>query len=231
MCAISARVYNAGWVATRQVRSAPVRDRTAQRRRTRKAIVDAAAAVIARGDTPSVAEVAAAADVSRRTVYLYFPNLEQLLLDATLGLLTQSAVDQVLDQGADDGNDVEATLDRAIRVLGELTAQTLPLGRSLIRLTVDRPTQAGADVPRRGYRRIDWIERAIAPLRDRLDLDAFERLISALSVLVGWEAFIVLADIRGLSSGQQIDLVAWSARAIVRAALADAHDATGGSST
>lgn len=85
-------------------------------------------------------------------------------------------------------------------------------------------------MPRRGYRRIDWIERAIAPLRDRLDSDAFERLVSALSVLVGWEAFIVLADIRGLSRGQQIDVVAWSARAILRAALADAYDPHGDSS-
>ena len=48
--------------------------RPAQRRRTRKAIVDAAMTLIAQGKTPSVADVAAAADVSRRTVYLYFPT-------------------------------------------------------------------------------------------------------------------------------------------------------------
>ena len=42
--------------------------RPAQRRRTRKAIVDATIALLARGGTPSVADVAAAADVSRRTL-------------------------------------------------------------------------------------------------------------------------------------------------------------------
>src|SRR5918912_808844 len=92
---MSARGYNAVWMAPRQ--APPVHTRDRQRRRTRKAIVDAAAALIARGATPSVADVAAAADVSRRTVYLYFPTLEQLLLDATLGLLTEQAIDQALD--------------------------------------------------------------------------------------------------------------------------------------
>src|SRR5690348_18271986 len=71
MCAMSALVYNAHSMAARQ----------AQRRRTRKTIVDAAARLIAAGQTPSMSDVALAADVSRRTVYLYFPTLEQLLID------------------------------------------------------------------------------------------------------------------------------------------------------
>jgi AcrR family transcriptional regulator len=205
----------------------PSHPRDRQRRRTRKAIVDAAAELISRGAMPSVADIAAAADVSRRTVYLYFPTLEQLLLDATLGLLTQSTVDQVLEPTTGDAADVEATLDRTIRALGELTAETLPLGRSLLKLTVDRPAagdaSAGADVPRRGYRRVEWIERAIAPLRAQLDSDAYEHLVSSLAVIIGWEAFIVLADVRGLARAEQIDVIVWTARAIVRAALAEAR--------
>jgi AcrR family transcriptional regulator len=224
---MNARSYNAERMPARQ---APLPGRDRQRRRTRKAIVEAAAALIARGATPSVAEIAAAADVSRRTVYLYFPTLEQLLLDATLGLLTQSVVDRALDPASGQVDDVEAALDRAIRTLGELTVETLPLGRSLIKLTVDRPNQgeasAGADVPRRGYRRVEWIERAVLPLRDRLTPDTFERLISALSMVIGWEAFIVLSDVRGLSRAEQIEVVSWSARALVRAALADAEEAS-----
>ena len=44
--------------------------RPAQRRRTRKAIVEAAKQLLASGRTPSIDEIARAADVSRRTVYL-----------------------------------------------------------------------------------------------------------------------------------------------------------------
>src|SRR6476660_10069917 len=71
--------------------------RPGQRRRTRKAIVDATAELLATGSTPTVAEIADAAEVSRRTVYLYFPTLEQLLIDATLGALSQTEVDQVIE--------------------------------------------------------------------------------------------------------------------------------------
>ena len=49
-----------------------------QRRRTRAAIVAATAELVQAGATPSVGEIADAADVSRRTVYTYFPTLEQL---------------------------------------------------------------------------------------------------------------------------------------------------------
>src|SRR6059058_4946303 len=81
--------------------------RVKQKRRTRAAIVAAAAELLRAGHTPSVNEVADAADVSRRTVYQYFPTLEQLLLDATLGLLSQRAVDEAIEGADTRGGDVE----------------------------------------------------------------------------------------------------------------------------
>ena len=41
-------------------------------------------------------EIADAAEVSRRTVYLHFPSLEHLLLDATAGALSQVHVEATL---------------------------------------------------------------------------------------------------------------------------------------
>src|SRR6185312_15818029 len=78
-----------------------------QRRRTRAAIVAAAMGALRSGKTPSVSEIAEAANVSRRTVYLHFPTLEQLLLDARLGLFSESAVDGAIE-AADQGDDAEA---------------------------------------------------------------------------------------------------------------------------
>ncbi|WP_344836355.1 TetR/AcrR family transcriptional regulator [Nonomuraea dietziae] len=63
--------------------------REAQRRRTRKAIVEAAAKLSAGGATPSIDEIAAAADVARRTIYSHFPTLDQLLIDATAGAINE----------------------------------------------------------------------------------------------------------------------------------------------
>lgn len=89
----------------------PPAGRVAQRRRTRKDIVDATATLLTEGQEPSVSEIAATADVSRRTVYLHFPSLEQLLIDATLGAMS-------LKDGY-DANRYGADARRRVRGLAE----------------------------------------------------------------------------------------------------------------
>src|SRR5437762_8567166 len=74
--------------------------RERQRRRTRRAILDAAIRLLSTGREPSMAEIAEAAEVSRRTVYLYFPTLEHLLADAALDA-TRASVEPKLEAGAD----------------------------------------------------------------------------------------------------------------------------------
>src|SRR4051812_40614347 len=106
--------------------SAPVD--SALRRRTRKAIVAATAELLAQGRAPSVTEVADAAEVSRRTVYLYFPTLEQLLIDAALVSITRDTVDAALDAVA-DSDDVEARVDAMARAVHRLFVSTEQQGR------------------------------------------------------------------------------------------------------
>src|SRR3954451_23817230 len=141
-----------------------------QRRRTRAAIVDAGADLLRQGRaTPGVNEIAEAADVSRRTVYQYFPTVDQLLLDATLGLLTQTDVDAAIDAAGAGHPDAAERVEAMIHALGDVAAgqpapaqraegmtpargdlppHPLPIGRSLIRLPVDTPEPAR---PKRGY--------------------------------------------------------------------------------
>jgi AcrR family transcriptional regulator len=197
------------------------RERPAQRRRTRKAIVDAATALLAQGKTPSVADVAAAADVSRRTVYLYFPTFEQLLIDATVGALAQSPVDRAVAPAAKN-EPVEARVERMVRALHGMSPDVERLGRRLIRLTVeDGASPSRDDEPRRGYRRIEWIESALAPWRARIGAARWRRLVSALAMVVGWEAMIVQRDICGLSAKEGEELSVWAADAFLRATLSE----------
>ena len=197
--------------------------RPGQRRRTRKAIVDATARLIEQGQTPTVADIADAADVSRRTVYLYFPTLEQLLIDATLGALSQANVDRVLEL-PELSDDVGARVEAVARALQSMSPDIERLGRTLIRLTVESGGAGDGDVPvLRGYRRVEWIERALAPLRDLVDEARFERLVSAVAMVVGWEALIVQRDIRGLTAAEGEELSVWTARALVQATLAEAR--------
>ncbi len=183
----------------------------------------AAAELLSRGSTPSVAEIAEAAEVSRRTVYMYFPTLEQLLVDAALVSITRESVDATLDElDAAGEQDAESRVEAMTRSVQKLFVSTEQQGRTLIRLTVDGDHHPGAtDRPVRGYRRVEWIERALAPARGKLGKRRFEELVSALAMVIGWEALIVARDVRGLGQKEAEDVSAWAARALVRAALED----------
>jgi AcrR family transcriptional regulator len=216
-CAVTAQMYSL-LVERRQGDTG----RAAQRRRTRAAIVDAATRLLAEGRTPSVDDVAAAADVSRRTVYMYFPTLDQLLLDAAVGALSARTVDAAVTSEA-AGDDVIARIDALVSATVKLAPDTLPLGRKIIKLTVDAPTQGeGTGAGKRGYRRIQWIEHAVEPLRGQLSQEQFDRLVSALALVIGWEAQIVLQDVRGLDPVEEERVVRWAARTLLKAMIAEA---------
>src|SRR5215471_15369810 len=105
----------------RQPRPKPRRERVAQKRRTRKAIVDAAMTLIASGRKPSVTDVAAAADVSRRTVFLYFPTFDQLLIDATVGALSGPRLHDTVANKSTVDDDPDASVERLVRALHHVT--------------------------------------------------------------------------------------------------------------
>lgn len=190
--------------------------RVGQRNRTRSLIVETAMRLIAQGTTPSMAEIAEAAGVSRRTLYMYFPSLEHLLIDATLGVMSQNAIAPVITETA--SNDPVERVAQLSRAMNQHSAETMHLGRRLIRLTIEGDEPPGGG-PRRGYRRVQWIEKALAPAQGRLTPKQFERLVSALSLLVGWEPVIALKDIRGLGQKEADEVLAFAVRAVVEKAL------------
>lgn len=49
--------------------------------------------------------------------------------------------------------------------------------------------------------------------------------MSALAMVAGWEALIVLRDVRGASAAEAAAISGWAARALVRAAQAEAEAA------
>ncbi len=190
--------------------------RAAQRTRTRRAIVDAAMGLVAGGRTPSMAEIAKAAQVSRRTVYMYFPTLEQLLIYA----MTVNTINTAITES--ESTDPVARVEQLSRAVNSHSADNLHQGRALIRLTVEGDA-SGAGGPHRGYRRVQWFERALEPARETLTRQEFDRLVSALCVLTGWEPLIILKDVRGLDGEPAEDVLTFAVRAVVEKALADAQ--------
>lgn len=187
-----------------------------QKARTRRDLVAAALGLLADGDTPTVTEVADAANVSRRTAYRYFPTGEQLIVEALLEGM-RSDVQREID-AADSDEGIATRMDRLVDALHRLTVDKEHLLRQMIRLTIDRgPIEPG--VPPRPSRRLDYIEQALQPLRKQLKPVDYDRLVHAIAVVIGIEARIVLRDICGLDDHTILETERWAAHALLTAAL------------
>jgi AcrR family transcriptional regulator len=193
--------------------------RVRQKKRTKGLLLTAARSLIAAGRRPTVAEVADAAEVSRRTAYRYFPTQMKLMSDAALEGL-RPVMEAAIAAAPSGGNtdDVEARVDAMSEKMMRLAFEHEPLLRTMIHETVLH--QGGGDARRWG-RRMEWIEMAVAPMRAQLGATAYKRLLSALGLCVGIEALLVLRDICGLSQGQTIQVSQWMARAVIRQSLAE----------
>jgi AcrR family transcriptional regulator len=197
---------------------APRTGRVRQKARTRRLLIDAAVALIAAGRQPTVSEVADAAEVSRRTAYRYFPTQEKLHAEAALdGLrpVMESAIAAV-PAGA-NATDIAARVDNLVESMQRLAIENESLLRTMIHQTVlERPVTGH---PRRGTRRLDWIESTLKPLRSRLSGAAYSRLVSALALCTGIEALLVSMDICGLSASEAVQMSQWMARAALKYSL------------
>jgi AcrR family transcriptional regulator len=201
--------------------TAPARDRSAQKRRTRRAILAAAVELMRRGETPTARGVAAVAEVSLRTVYHYFPTQERLLTEAAMEGV-RAEVERALSLA--DADDIWVRLDTLVNEGLRSSLEREVELRTVLRLTIEQRLAEARDgvlreAPLRGGRRVEWIELALAPVREGLGERRFERLVSALAVVVGFDALLVLRDIRGLDRDAMETVSRWMARTLLRASL------------
>ena len=190
------------------------RGRTNQKSRTRAALLAAARELIAQGTTPTVEDAAAEAAISRATAYRYFPNQRALLVAA------HPEVEVVSLLGAEPPTEPGARLDLVVERLAEIFLGAEETYRAMLRLALQPGEQAHL-VLREG-RRFLWIEDALAPVRDRMPPHAYRRLVNALAATVGIEALIALIDLAHLSREEAVQVLRWSAQALLRGAVEEA---------
>ena len=194
--------------------------RSNQKLRTRKDLLAAAARLLKQGRTPTVGEVADEAMVSRATAYRYFPSGDALLAEAPLDGEVPTP-EQLFD--TDPSTDPEDRVDRAEAALHRMvydneTPLRAMLARSLSRGIDSRDADSA---PVRQNRRSDLIEAALAPAKDRLSAEAYQRLCAALAVFFGTESMVVFRDVVPLEPQCAREVKSWAMRALVRAALSE----------
>jgi AcrR family transcriptional regulator len=186
--------------------------RTAQKQRTREALVAAARELVASGVTPTVEQAAGAAGVSRTAAYRYFPSRRSLLAAAH----PETGLSSLLP--ASPPTDVIQRLDLVVRAFTDLIARTETQQRTMLRLSLEAGPTAQTDLPLRQGRAIEWIAEALAPLRNELADEQLHRLVLAIRSAIGIEALVWLTDIGRLTREEAAELMSWSARALLAAA-------------
>lgn len=150
--------------------SFPARNRRADARRSRTAILDAAARVLNADPDAGLEAIATAAGVTRQTVYAHFPSREQLLI-AVVDRLTQEAV-AAMDAAEPDAG---PAADALLRLL-DASAGTVRRFPVLLRKISSLPVGPRADHDRHTpvadrIKRVVQRGRQAGEFDDRLPLD------------------------------------------------------------
>lgn len=186
-----------------------------QKRRTRDALIAAARELVTNGATPTVEAAAEAALISRTTAYRYFPNQRALLVAAH----PETGVASLLPDDAPD--DVATRVDLVIEAFTRSTVENEAQQRTMLRLSLEADPVERAQLPLRQGRGIKWIEEALAPLHTKMPEAERHRIALAIRSATGIESLVWLTDVAGLSRDDATDLMRWSARSLLRSALAD----------
>ncbi len=187
--------------------------RTAQKRRTRDALVAAARELVASGVTPTLDQVASKASISRTTAYRYFPNQRALLAAAHPETATRSLLPR--DAPDDPGERLDAVIAAFTRLVVDTEAQQ----RTMLRLSLLPDDADRGSLPLRQGRGIAWIAEALDPLHTHLSDQQLHQLTLAVRSTAGIEALVWLTDVAGLTRSQAVRLMQWSARALMQAAV------------
>lgn len=185
--------------------------RVQQKARTLQALLGATRELVASGITPTVEEAATKASVSRTTAYRYFPTQHALLVAA------YPETDQKSVLGNDPPADLGTRFDIVFTEMARQVTDNEIALRAMLRLSLETPSKRGELLLRRGRRRT-WIADALAPLRANMPQAEFDRLVLAVAVSTGIEAFVWLTDMAGLSRNQALKIMRFSAQTLLDAA-------------
>lgn len=186
-----------------------------QELRTRKDLLQAASRLMKQGRTPTMDEVAEEALVSRATAYRHFANIDTLLVEAPID---EAVADPAAVFAGDTSDDAETRIQRAEASVHEATWRNEAQLRVMLANAIRRDP-ADDSRPVRQNRRLPLIEAALAPARDRLADADYEKLCTALAMIFGPEAMIVLRDVMRVDEDTARAVKSWAVRALVRAAL------------
>jgi AcrR family transcriptional regulator len=204
-----------------QITAVPEAPERGPRARTWKLLMEAASSLIEEGHTPTVAEVAKRAQVSRATAYRYFPTRSRLItamVDTALGPVRSWSSSQT------DGRERITELFESTFIRFK---EFEPHMRAAAQLALEHQALERAGIleeePYRRGHRIRILAHAVEPFAAQVPRKSIDRLQKALSIIYGIEPHIILKDIWGAKNKEVESIVFWMVEALIDATTKDSR--------
>ena len=165
-------------------------ERTAQKARTREALLAAAREILAEGSAPTVTSAATRAGISKATAYRYFSDPAELVAEAGLAVavLPYEAI-------VADARTVRQKLRAISAYIFDLSVDHEAGFRQFLARNLDAWLADPRPRTRRGARRVQMFGRALDSHEATIPAETRTQLVLSLTAATGTEAMIALFDI------------------------------------
>jgi AcrR family transcriptional regulator len=182
-----------------------------QKLQTRAAILHAAKNLMGTKKKVSLEDIADKANVSRATIYRYFPSVELLITEASLDIHHQSPDELLVEVKDMPLNDRIFYIQNYYNQLAQ--DHELVFRRYLSTVLTESITSKKKI---RGSRRIESMKIALQPFKKDMPKDQFENLINISALLMGIDSLIVTKDVCDLSNAESNKLLKWGIDMILK---------------
>jgi len=185
--------------------------RIAQKMKTRQVLLATANAMMLEGKELHIEEVAKEAGVSKATAYRYFSNKDILQQEAFLHKKSEDKEDLFSNS---DKDDIKARIEILIKYHYNVLTKNEIEFRLYLSAALKDSVQNKLNYSRAG-RRVLLIEEALISLKETKTKTQFNKIVSAISIILGIESITILKDLCGLENKNVLGIWRWMIHKIV----------------
>lgn len=189
-----------------------------QKLKTQQRILETAKKMLLSKKDFSLEDVAAKMQISRATIYRYYPNIDILCLDVAIAMTNKDPED--FSHYVKDMN-LAQSLFYVQDYFNNLIQKHETPFRKYLSLVLDKSVKGEKASAHRGGRRPKTLEIVMEPFRDEIGNKNYENLKNIVTVLCGVEPLITNKDVNRLNNKQSNELLKWGLEMILKGIAAD----------
>lgn len=189
-----------------------------QKLKTQQRILETAKKMLLSKKDFSLEDVAAKMQISRATIYRYYPNIDILCLDVAIAMTNKDPEDfsfYVKDM------DLAQSLFYVQDYFNNLIQKHETPFRKYLSLVLDKSVKGEKASGHRGGRRPKTLGIVMEPFREEIGNKNFDNLKNIVTVLCGIEPLIANKDVNRLNNRESNELLKWALTMILKGMAAD----------